>query len=160
MTRYDKADQVEPGTRVRVSSQVGIPDAGSFGTVVKRSPNRHEWSQYRDRTRMTWVQIDGRLKPFGYYTNNLERVEEMSYVKNLVGPKPEPVQEPKHPTPWTSKGRDVLDANGSVIFRVQHRGAYNNDVSMSEAYDLARIVAEAVTAKFAQAKVQDSPSPF
>jgi len=94
----------------------------------------------------------------GAYINNVERIEEMAYVKNLVGPKPEPVQEPKHPTPWASSGRDVRDANGNAVLRVTTRNT-RDLVPMDQAYELARVIAEAVSEKFAS-KAEDSPSPF
>jgi len=53
-----------------------------------------------------------------------------------------------------------MDANGNVVFRILDRDAYRNvSVPMDQAYELARIVAEAVNEKFAT-KAQDSPSPF
>lgn len=97
---------------------------------------------------------------------NVERITEVSnhrYVENLVGPKPEPVEEPTHPTPWTNLGRRVLDSNGKVVLVVEkgnfNVGDYNKDLTMAPAYELARVIAEAVSEKYAM-KVEDSKSPF
>lgn len=95
---------------------------------------------------------------------NMRKVEYMSYSKNLVGPKPEPVQEPKFVTPFRSQGRNVIDANGTVVVRIE-RGGYaigtvvRGELGMAHAHELARLFAEAVTEKYA-AKVEDSKSPF
>jgi hypothetical protein len=61
----------------------------------------------------------------------------------LVGPKPEPVAGPKHPTPWTSVGRQVKDADGFTVFEVC--GPMS---TVDEDYRLAQIVSDAVNAKF------------
>lgn len=61
----------------------------------------------------------------------------------LVGPKPEPVAGPKHPTPWTSVGRQVKDADGFTVFEVC--GPMS---TTDEDYRLAQIVSDAVNAKF------------
>jgi hypothetical protein len=94
---------------------------------------------------------------------NVERIEEMPYVKNLVGPKPEPVQGPKFPTPWTSDGSKVLDADRKVVVKLQYggysEGEYTAQLPLHERYDLAKIIAAAVTQFYAQ-KVEDSKSPF
>jgi hypothetical protein len=96
--------------------------------------------------------------------SNVTKVEQMKYVKNLVGPKPEPVEEPTHPTPWTSDGRNVLDANRNVVVRVQFGGynlnSYREEQPMPVAFELARTIAEAMNEKHAPAKVADSASPF
>lgn len=98
---------------------------------------------------------------------NVERITEVSnyrYVENLVGPKPKPVEEPTHPTPWTNSGRRVLDSNGKVVLVVEkgnfNVGDYNKDLNMAPAYELARVIAEAVSEKYAAPKVEDSKSPF
>lgn len=94
---------------------------------------------------------------------NMRKVEEMAYVKNLVGPKPEPVQEPKFVAPFKSDGRNVIDANRNVVARITHGGypaaGYRVELPMAEAYELARLFAEALTEKFAT-KAEDSKSPF
>jgi len=115
---------------------------------------------------MTYVKLDtvsSPLGPYGFFTDNLEGIEEMSYVKNLVGPKPEPVQEPKFPTPWTSDGSNVLDANRKVVLKVRTGGyiqsEYVKDLPMAERYELAKVIAAAVTQFYAKT-VEDSKSPF
>ena len=94
---------------------------------------------------------------------NVKRSNEMAYVKNLVGPRPEPVEEPKFVAPFRSDGRNVVDANLKVVFRIQFGGyltnQYRSELPMAEAYELARLAAEALTEKFA-APVEDSKSPF
>jgi hypothetical protein len=110
--------------------------------------------------------VSGYGQPVGTtaFVTDVERIQEMAYVKNLVGPKPEPIQEPKHPTPWRYSGRRILDANGGVVFIVRQASRTESgpvfDIDMSTAYELARVVTDAVNEKFAPAKVQDSPSPF
>lgn len=162
MTRYDKADEIESGTKVLISKPG--PYGGKIGEVVETPFGRNSWSELDPAMRMTWVKIPGRATPFGFYTNNLERIEEMTYNKNLVGPKPEPVQEPKHPTPWRYSGRRILDANGGVVFIVRQTARTEAgmvlDIDMSTVYELARVVTDAVNEKFAPSKAQDSPSPF
>lgn len=95
---------------------------------------------------------------------NVKKVEEnMSYVSNLVGPKPEPVQEPKHPTPWSASGRDIIDANGNRVLRIQFASApdtrQDHLIPMAEAYELARVIKDSVNALHGKV-VKDSPSPF
>lgn len=110
--------------------------------------------------------VVGAARPGSYASIiNVKRVQEKSvaYVKNLVGPRPEPVQEPKFVTPFRSEGRRVIDANGRVVYMIQYggyaEGQYRSELSMAEAYELARVSAEALTEKYA-AKVEDSKSPF
>lgn len=97
------------------------------------------------------------------YIKNIERIEDMSYTKNLIGPKPEPVQEPKFVTPFRSVGRDVVDANDRVVFKVRNGGhklgSFSQELPMDQAYDLAKVMAEALNEKF-ETKVKDAPSPF
>jgi ribosomal protein L35AE/L33A len=94
---------------------------------------------------------------------NVQRSSEVAYVSNLVGPKPEPTPEPKFVTPFRSDGSNVVDANGKIVIRIQYGGytpnAYRSELPMAERYELARLVAEAPSEKFA-AKVEDSKSPF
>lgn len=96
---------------------------------------------------------------------NVKKLEDnqVTYVKNLVGPKPEPVEEPKFVAPFESDGRNVVDANRKVVFRVQFGGyttnGYRSELPMAEAYELARLAAEALSEKFAK-PIQDSKSPF
>lgn len=96
---------------------------------------------------------------------NVKKLEDnqVTYVNNLIGPKPKPVEEPKFVAPFESDGRNVVDANRKVIFRVQFGGyrvgGYRAELPMAESYELARIVAEALSEKFAK-PVEDSKAPF
>lgn len=95
----------------------------------------------------------------------VKKVESMAYVNNLIGPKPEPVQEPKFVAPFRSDGRNVLDANRTVVLRIRDggytTGSFQRELPMAEAYELAQVVAEVLTAKFAKTTtVEDSPRPF
>lgn len=96
---------------------------------------------------------------------NVKKLEDnqVMYVNNLVGPKPEPVQEPKFVAPFGSDGRNVMDSNGKVVFRIQFGGyrpnSFRSELPMAEAYELARLAAEALSEKFAK-PIQDSKSPF
>lgn len=81
---------------------------------------------------------------------------------SVVGPKPEPVPEPTHPTPWRTKGRRILDANGKVVFIVKQTSdtaeGLPHDIGMTLSYELARVVAEAINAQYRT--VESSKSPF
>jgi len=93
---------------------------------------------------------------------NVERIE-MPYVKNLVGPKPEPVQEPKFPTPWTAEGSKVMDSNRKIVLKLQYggysEGEFSAQLPMTERYELAQVIAKAVN-EFYKAKAEDSKLPF
>lgn len=98
------------------------------------------------------------------YITNMKKVEnQMQYVKNLIGPKPEPVKEPKFTAPFRADGRNVLDSGGKVVVRVQFGGyttaAYRSELPMAEAYELAGVIARALTEKY-EVTVKDSNSPF
>jgi hypothetical protein len=135
--------------------------------VVRAPAGRSGWAKSRDNTRMTYVKLDNVSSPlgaYGFFTDSLEGIEEVvAYVKNLIGPKPEPVQEPKFPTPWTSDGSNVLDANRKVVVKVQYggygQGEFSANLPLSERYELAAVIAKAVT-EFYKAKAEDSDSPF
>lgn len=94
---------------------------------------------------------------------NVKRSNEVAYVNNLVGPRPEPAKEPEFVTPFRADGRNVVDANGKVVFRVQFGGyrtnGYREELPMAKGYELARLAAEALSEKFAK-PVEDSKSPF
>lgn len=161
-----KYNPLEPpiGTRVRYESLGNHPRNGKTGTVVS-SVRRSNLGP--DVQGLVSVEFDHDSRTVGCYVHNLERItEEMTrYNKNLVGPKPKPVQEPEHPTPWRSVGRRVIDANDQVVFLVEN-GNFPNEglsggpknLSMSRAYDLAAIVADGVNKLHEGTK--DSPSPF
>jgi hypothetical protein len=150
MTAYEKDALIPPGTRVKVID--GAPYGGQLGTVVQVPPLKSAWSMSLPDTRMTYVQIDGKRHPYGYFTFNLERIET---VTNLVGPKPEPVKEPTHPTPWKAQGKVILDANGVQVLKVQMRSEYNN-IPLYVAVELADVITKAVNKYFEK----DTPSPF
>ena len=156
MVAYHKTAFIKPRTKVRILENTGR--FGEIGTVVSRPEGRIKWSTSRPDVRITWVQFEDLEGPIGYFTDDLERVEDMSST-TLVGPKPEPAKEPQHPTPWKAEGRRILDANGREVFRIRSKAA-SDEVPMAVAYELARVVANAVSAKFAPAAVKDSDSPF
>lgn len=87
----------------------------------------------------------------------------MEYVKNLIGPKPEPLKDPTFVAPFHSDGRNVVDANDKVVTRVQFggygTGTFRSELSMAEGYELARVIAVALSEYFSK-KVEDSESPF
>lgn len=160
MIAYNKGDLIPEGTRVRVWPSTA-PFSGLYGTVVPNGiMGRRVWSLTNPGTRLTYVKLDYRDTVFGCHTNNLERIEDMN-TRNLVGPKPEPVQEPDFPTPWRADGANVLDANDKVVFRIQfggyHQDAYRSELPVATKYALAQEVVKAVN-KFHE-KV-DSSSPF
>lgn len=159
MVAYNKDEEIPLGTRVKVS-ETTAPHTGKLGTVVDAPPGRITWSTMKHNTRMTWVLVDGSTKPFGYYTYNLERIEDMN-TRNLVGPKPEPVQEPEFPTPWRADGANILDGNDKVVFRIQfggyRQGAYRSELPVAVKYALAQEVVKAVNKLHQEA---DTKSPF
>lgn len=92
---------------------------------------------------------------------NVERIEEVSNVNAMVGPKPEPVSEPQFVTPFRSDGRAIVDANKRVVFRIESGdymlGSAPRQVLVHDAYRLADMVAEAMNEKFGK---KEAPSPF
>ena len=161
MVLYNKGDFIPIGTRVRVARHTA-PYSGVEGTVVTAPAGKGYYAQLRTKTRITWVQLPTRNTPFGFYTDNLERIEDMQYGKNLVGPKPEPVKEPEFITPLRADGANVVDDNGKVVTRVQFggyvQGSYRSELPVATKYALAEIFAQAVNEKYG--KVEDSKSPF
>lgn len=97
--------------------------------------------------------------------NNVKKVETVLKHSDLVGPVPEPVKAPKHPTPWKQSGRDIVDANGRVVVRLS-QGDYldigfgGTHLDDGSAFKLAEVISEAVNAHFGGSKVEDSKSPF
>ena len=151
-------EQFKAGDRVRAS---GISSGARYEGTVIRTGGR----MFGAEALITITDVikgKGQLVGTDAYVDQVERIEEMSqtpYVKNLVGPKPEPVQEPAHPTPWTSDGSNVLDANGTVVIRIVlggYRAGHRSELPIGHRYELARLIAEAVTEKF-EAKVSQSP---
>lgn len=118
------------------------------------------------RILVTWINqpVAGSIRPGGCAgILNVKKVEnQMAYSTNLIGPKPEPVQEPKFVAPFRNEGRNIVDANRRVVTRVTVGGHkltdLRQDLPMNEAYELARLFAEALSEKFG--KVEDSKSPF
>lgn len=159
MGAYNKGDVIPEGTRVRVSPNTA-PYSGKIGIVVS-SEGRQVWASLKHATRMTWVKVPGRESPFGFYTNNLERIEDMS-KSNLVGPKPEPVQEPEFVTPFRSDGANIIDANGKVVTRVQFggyiQGSYRSELPVQHKYRLAELFAKAVNELYKEGV--DAPAPW
>lgn len=160
MVAYNKSEPIPRGTTVRVSS-TAQPYGGLTGTVVAAPPGRVEWSATRPGVRLTWIQLEERKTPFGFYNDNLERIDTVKNT-NLIGPKPEPVEEPQFVTPFRSDGANVVDANDTVVFRIQVGGyrqsAYRTDLPVRTRFELAQAAAEALTEKYG--KVADSNSPF
>lgn len=119
------------------------------------------------RILVKWVSQDvvGSIRPGACASIiNVRKVEEeVTYVKNLIGPKPEPVEAPTFVAPFKSDGANVVDANGKVVTRVQFggytEGTYRLELPIAHKYELARVIAEALTEKFAR-RVEDSKSPF
>lgn len=97
--------------------------------------------------------------------NNVKKVETVLNHSDIVGPVPEPVKAPKHPTPWKQNGRDIVDANGRVVISL-NRGNYvdsgfgSTHLDAGSAFKLAKVISEAVNAHFGGGKVEDSKSPF
>jgi hypothetical protein len=148
-------ESVEPDTRVRVNQTGNLANLnGKTGVVIRTLTGGDP------RRKRVVLYLDGRMTTS--YTSHLERIE-MAYVTNLVGPKPEPAKEPTHPTPWTSDGANIIDANGNVVTRVQfggyRQGSYRSEQPMATKYELARVIAEAVS-KFYEVKAEDAQSPF
>jgi hypothetical protein len=52
-------------------------------------------------------------------------------MTELVGPKPK-IEEPHFPTPWTSDGSQVLDANGNTLFNVDTPSWVHVDHELAE----------------------------
>lgn len=158
MVAYDKGDLIPVGTRVRVSP-FASPYSGQYGVVVPNNVfDRKAWAGTRPRTRLTYVSLENSDKVFGYFTDNLERIEEMTNYNNLVGPKPEPVKEPDHPTPWRRQGRVIIDANGVQVLKVRESSEYET-IPTEKAFRLASVLVDAVNALFPASK-EDAPSPF
>lgn len=152
-------ERFNPGDMVRAK---GINSQARYeGTVIL--PNYPKMASAEAVIKITKV-IDGFGQGVGSEANviNVERIE-MPYVKNLVGPKPEPVQEPQFPTPWTWEGSNILDANRKVVIKLRHGGhqlgEFSQELPMAERYELAQIIAKAVN-EFYKAKAEDSKSPF
>ena len=84
-------------------------------------------------------------------------------MANLIGPEPKPVQEPKFVAPFRADGRNVIDKNRRVVFRINFGdymiSSFRTELPASTAFELARVVADALTEKYAE-KTEDSPSPF
>lgn len=155
MVAYNKSDLIPPGTKVKVAPWTA-PYAGWIGTVVEPRPGELTRSTVNPKRTITRVQIPGRKGSFGFYTNNLERIEEVTNYNNLVGPKPEPVREPEHPTPWVRQGRVILDANGVQVLKVSKSSEYQS-IPLDKAYKLTQALVDAVNGKFSK---EDAPSPF
>jgi hypothetical protein len=159
MVRYKDWSEPAPGTRVRyIAEDPRNRRDGTTGVVVAQTDEVYKTTGRK----MAIVQFDKDNVKSRCYVSNLERIE-MPYVKNLVGPKPEPVQEPTYPTPWTSDGSNVLDANRKVVARLRYGGfelgSFGIELPMAERYGLAQVIAKAVT-EYYKAKAEDSKSPF
>lgn len=158
--RYKDWSEPPIGTRVKYVLN-GRGMTGWEGEVVGlpyTQPGRYE------HRNLVKIKFDDKPTPRACYVSNLERIEDMAVMRNsnLIGPKPEPVKEPKFVGPFRSIGRHVVDANSKVVVKVQfggHReGGFSEQLPMDEAYDLATVIAEALTEKFS--KKEDSSSPF
>lgn len=159
MVRYKDWSEPAPGTRVRYFAEDPRNRRdGTTGVVLDQAKEIYTPSGRK----MAIVQFDSDKCKMRCYVSNLERIE-MPYVKNLVGPKPEPVREPKFPTPWTSDGSNVLDANRKVVIKLRNGGyapgEFSSELPMAERYELAQVIAKAVT-EYYKTKAEDSQSPF
>lgn len=77
-------------------------------------------------------------------------------VRNLVGPKPKPLEEPEHPTPWSYSGNRIFDANAKHVMRVGKGDPYGT-MSLQTATLLAAAIVEAINEKH---KEEDGPAPW
>lgn len=163
MTVYAADYRVPVGTQVRVVGE-GSSYGGQVGEVVNAPLGEKTWSSLRPGTRITWVDLPSRETPFGFYTNYLERYEDMTtkYGSNLVGPKPEPVKEPEFVTPLRADGTNIVDANGKVVTRIQFggytRGTYRSELPTATKYALAELFSKAVNETYG--KKEEKTSPF
>lgn len=159
--RYKDWSEPPIGTQVRyILEGRGMTNwVGEVVGVPYTQPGRYE------HRNLVKVKFGGKPTPRACYVSNLERIEEVAsnlYTENLIGPKPEPVKDPKFVAPFQAKGPNVVDSNGRVVTKIQFGGHLVGqivaDLSMQERYDLAKIFAEALNEKYA--KKSDAPSPF
>lgn len=158
--RYKDWSEPPPGTRVKYVGDSSFT-RNREGTTVGEVYPAPGTGPARNLVR---VKFDHPFGTVSRYVSNLERINEVPYANNLVGPKPEPVKEPKFVTPFRHDGRNIVDANRRVVLNIRYGGyildTYRTELPMAEACELARLIAEALTEKFAPAKVADSESPF
>lgn len=72
----------------------------------------------------------------------------------FIGPKPEPVEGPKVPTPITPSGHVLRDANGRYLGEISA-----TDLSVEEDQELAKLIADAMNVKFGGEKPEAKPEP-
>lgn len=148
--RYRDWSEPAPGTRVRYHREDRARN-GQTGEVVKMVPVGYLDNSNR---KMALVKFDKDGMKTCCYVSNLERINEVS--RELVGPKPKPLEEPEHPTPWSYTGNLLLDANGKKITRLAKGDPYNS-LSLVKAELLAKVIVEAINEKY---KVEDAPTPW
>lgn len=149
-------DWSEPALNTRVlymrDSTSFFPLNGKTGHVVSGARKSKRGNQVRN---LVSVQFDdGRV--IGCYVSNLERINEVASTRNLVGPKPKPLEEPEHPTPWSYSGNLILDANRNKVMRVGKGDPYGT-LSPTKATLLASAIVEAMNEKY---KEEDAPAPW